>query len=785
MKKTKMMSLLLAFVMIFTMIPISASAIAPITGELNIPVIEPVTGEAPQSTLNLAGEGYSGTITWYSNGDFANEYMDDYFKLGLGFSAKIILSVLDGYYFEQGVTVAVDNATISGLSVQEHQVEFYANFPATQSKIVDFTLSSTQNEVARGEQYTLTTGWDNTLGADLLEFSYSLRHDGSLGAFIYNTDNITSHTGLVTTNPFIMATGVYNVPVITSSAVNYDVQVRNGNLATFGYSGGKVEYMNVTYDVASDAPVGEYIFSYFGTTASNSVNKVDNIVGTLGQQKVTVIDYIKNQHTIGVTAPVKGGSPTQTPVIGANENYTGTVKWVKADGTDHTGSFIGGGEYKAIVTLTANDYFYFDNDGLDADDFSVLVDGSTPAVTFSEDGKTATFEISYDALASRQIVSLEVTTEPTKTAYIEGQDFDKTGMVVKATYDDGSVVEDYRDYTIADGVNLPTGKTSVQLNSNENTQVGTTQAIRVIEREMVSIEVSGVFDKQYYVGETQDFTGMIVTATYNDNTTQVLKPDEYTTTGFNSGTATNSQTITVTETLSGKSLTDDFAVIIEQKDSTDIEFESTKEDQKDIFTENGFSLGAQFTRASTTANIPDEIFTERYMFDGKTYTWEELNALTVKNVGVYSVTAILESDNYYGEKAMTFTIEKAQQEPLVLSGDDKIMVDVNGNLVLTGGSGTGAVTYAITGGTATATIVNGKLVGTTAGTVTIVATKAGDDNYLEAISNTFEVTIVAEDVPTTDLPTTGDSTDLALYVVLFTASLGMAIFTYLKKREKV
>jgi len=53
---------------------------------------------------------------------------------------------------------------------------------------------------------------------------------------------------------------------------------------------------------------------------------------------------------------------------------------------------------------------------------------------------------------------------------------------------------------------------------------------------------------QYYVGDTLDTTGMVVTATYSDNTTAVISSGTggYTISGFNSTAAAASQTVTVT-----------------------------------------------------------------------------------------------------------------------------------------------------------------------------------------------------------------------------------------------
>lgn len=58
--------------------------------------------------------------------------------------------------------------------------------------------------------------------------------------------------------------------------------------------------------------------------------------------------------------------------------------------------------------------------------------------------------------------SIEIKTEPTKTKYIENENFDKTGMVVIAKYNNGTITE-ITDYNITDGTNLKEGQTSVTI----------------------------------------------------------------------------------------------------------------------------------------------------------------------------------------------------------------------------------------------------------------------------------------------------------------------------------
>ena len=58
--------------------------------------------------------------------------------------------------------------------------------------------------------------------------------------------------------------------------------------------------------------------------------------------------------------------------------------------------------------------------------------------------------------------SIEIKTPPTKTEYVEGQDFDKTGMIVEAIYSNETRKE-ITDYTIENGDDLQVGQTEVTI----------------------------------------------------------------------------------------------------------------------------------------------------------------------------------------------------------------------------------------------------------------------------------------------------------------------------------
>ena len=54
----------------------------------------------------------------------------------------------------------------------------------------------------------------------------------------------------------------------------------------------------------------------------------------------------------------------------------------------------------------------------------------------------------FSATEEKEISSLAVTMQPSKTTYTHGDSFDAADMEVKATYDDGTVDENFTGYTV-------------------------------------------------------------------------------------------------------------------------------------------------------------------------------------------------------------------------------------------------------------------------------------------------------------------------------------------------
>lgn len=185
-------------------------------------------------------------------------------------------------------------------------------------------------------------------------------------------------------------------------------------------------------------------------------------------------------------------------------------------------------------------------------------------VTVSYEEKTVEQKI---VVKENSVVKIEITKAPNKTNYIVKQNFDSTGMIVKATYANGTIKE-VTDYTVRDGKNLYEGQSTVTIVYEEQTA---TQAITVVEKTITKINVKTIPTKTEYIQnkEELDLTGGVIEITYNDSTTENIEmnSDEVSVTGFS-----NSSLGKIIITLTYQSKTTQYSIeVIKEKLIEEIE----------------------------------------------------------------------------------------------------------------------------------------------------------------------------------------------------------------------
>ena len=123
------------------------------------------------------------------------------------------------------------------------------------------------------------------------------------------------------------------------------------------------------------------------------------------------------------------------------------------------------------------------------------------------------------------------------------------------------------------------------------------------------------------------------------------------------------------------------------------------------------------------------------------------STLTGTGVGTCTVTATKAADANYNATTGTVNVPvgTADQAALVtIATPSRIVFNATSALTATGGSGTGAVSFAVTAGNSFCSIVGSTLTGTGVGTCSVTATKAADANYA-ATSGTSSVIVGAAD----------------------------------------
>ena len=125
------------------------------------------------------------------------------------------------------------------------------------------------------------------------------------------------------------------------------------------------------------------------------------------------------------------------------------------------------------------------------------------------------------------VFKIKITNEPNKTSYVEGQDFDPTGMKIEAKYYNGNTTEisDGEGCIFTPSTNLVAGTSKVRVTCmGKNADLD----ISVSEKVISKIEKKESPSKTVYVvGEKFDATGMILNVTYNDDSSkEIVVSDE-------------------------------------------------------------------------------------------------------------------------------------------------------------------------------------------------------------------------------------------------------------------
>lgn len=289
---------------------------------------------------------------------------------------------------------------------------------------------TTSKQITKDNSQTLTlSGWS---GHTISAITLSMKSNASDGAgnFTYSIDGGTNFSTLVSTAKF--------------------------NTASW-YGSWSTSYVSVSKTGLSIA-----------ASSANLVFKISATVNSLYCQSYS-FTYVKNQtlQSISVVTP-----PTKTSYfVGESLDPTGLVIQAAYDVGDP-------------VDVTSSCTF---------SPLTFSEAGSNISVTasYTDGGVTKTASIEGITVVTRNLVSIAVSTNPTKVAYVIGESFSSTGMVITATYDAGDPVVGYTNYSYSPTTAFGTaGAKTITITSLDNASITTSLIVQVTSSQSMSITVT-------------------------------------------------------------------------------------------------------------------------------------------------------------------------------------------------------------------------------------------------------------------------------------------------------
>lgn len=482
-------------------------------------------------------------------------------------------------------------------------------------------------------------------------------------------------------------TGIFGAGLRKGGSWDSTVQISGGT-----FSGTRNSVLNSrTGETVADLLGDGYAFKQDGAWADASGNSLTGNVTVekapvriTAQPQAATITYGESV-TLSVTAQATGSDTNITyQWYQAGENSDTAVTGATA--ASYTASGLGAGTYQYYCAVTCDSYTVRSE--------TVTVTVAKKTVTPTITGTTSkTYDGKTDAPADLSIIL---------TGGVTGDDV--TATATGYAYDNANAGE---NKTItASGITLAGGsKDNYTLSSTTATITGT------ITKSQPTIAFASGYDPgKTYDGQTipnpTEANLTISGAAFKDVTF------EWSATPKDAGTYTLTASIPVTNNTEAASAT--LTVTISPKAVT-----PTITITPDSYKYTGNAIhpsGSAVKVMDGDTVIPDSEYTLSY--GENTQVGQGSVTVTDKENGNYKIAQTTE----------TFTITKANQAPLTITGaPGSVTYGDTFQLSVSGGSGTGAISWAASGATVDNT---GKVTITRAGTVTITAVKAGDSNYV-------------------------------------------------------
>lgn len=298
-----------------------------------------------------------------------------------------------------------------------------------------------------------------------------------------------TYTVNVAERPIVESVAIENQPNRKEFAVGTAFDF-TGATAKISYVGGATETVDITYEM---------------TTGGN--------INHIGKQTIT---YTYKEKSATFEVEVVGISLEKIEITQLPEK----LNYIEGQSLDLTGMVVTAVMNNGIKSTLASGYT--------VSGYSDQIGEHT--VTVSYLGKTVAFNVN---VAKKTLLSLKLNSLPDKTEYISGESFDKSGIQVVATYDNGEICV-VEDYTVS-GFDATPGIKNVIISLDGKS---VSFAVKVIARVVTEFKLTSLPSKLDYIEyESFDTTGLKAEATYNDGSTEDVT--DYELSGFSSNVGTH------------------------------------------------------------------------------------------------------------------------------------------------------------------------------------------------------------------------------------------------------
>ena len=243
--------------------------------------------------------------------------------------------------------------------------------------------------------------------------------------------------------------GTKDVPV---EAGKYIVE-QIGRDTIDGYDPGSVTYTQGEMEVFANKSKEITVNNHYEKAVAKEITELP----------ITVTGYALNAKVSGINASTEQMRVAIPKVTVKQLNASGVWEPLESDATIQANT-----QYAVEILVNAKTGYTYtgltrDNVTVNGEKASVFENPSTQA-----GGDMRVFHEFEVLKVVKKVKSIEITTPPAKTEYKAGEDFDPTGMVVTAVYDDNSkAVLTAKDYTIFHGDKLTQGQTDVTIQYND------------------------------------------------------------------------------------------------------------------------------------------------------------------------------------------------------------------------------------------------------------------------------------------------------------------------------